>query len=236
MTKNLVLYLAEDTKNAQYRYRVSNIEAACKKSQSWRVEVFLKSYLEKVYKELENATFLIIERQTAKDNAIIKLIKTAKANGVKVIFDLDDLIFDYRDLPLLMRATNSRNIFYWFGYFSGIRRIAKRSDGFLTTNDFLAKKLACSFSRPVAVIPNSLNFEQIEISKKSLEQKPKIKNKTFTLGYFSGSPTHAKDFRLIEPELIKFLNDFPDSVLKIVGYMEFVYGIMNIYLLVMKII
>ena len=118
-----------------------------------------------------------------------------------------------------MRSTNSKNIFYWTGYFWGIRRIAKLADGFLATNDFLARKLQRSFKKPVAVIPNSLNAEQISVSEKYLKsQKP---HHGFTLGYFSGSPTHAKDFHLIESSLIEFLETHPDAKLNIVGYMDF---------------
>ena len=64
---------------------------------------------------------------------------------MKVLFDLDDLVFDYRDLRLLMKAIKARNVFYWIGYFWGIRRIAKRVDGFLTTNEFFSRYVKAKF-------------------------------------------------------------------------------------------
>ncbi len=214
-----IAFLVEDKNSTQYRYRILNISDALKKSEKFSSEIFLLSDSKKFKSQFKDFSFLVILRQTPKGSTLLNLIESAKKNRLKVIFDLDDLIFDYRYLRTLMSSTNSKNIFYWLGYFFGIRRIAKRVDGFLTTNDFLAKKLKTTFNKPVAVIPNSLNSAQISASKDILKNKPKSKN--FTLGYFSGSPTHAKDFRLIEPELIKFLNDFPDSILKIVGYMNF---------------
>ena len=51
-----------------------------------------------------------------------------------------------------------------------------------------------------------------------------LKNKEhdgFVIGYFSGSPTHARDLGLIEGELMKFLDEHEDAVLKVVGEMEF---------------
>lgn len=219
MNKPKVIYLSENTNSAQYRYRVQNVLEATAKSQHYQVISFLKSELPKLEKALLSASLLIVERQTAKDDIIPSLIKKAHSLGVKVIFDLDDLIFDYRDLPLLMRSTNSKNIFYWTGYFWGIRRIARLADGFLATNTFLADKLWRSFKKPVAVISNSLNLGQISASEEALKnQKP---HAGFIMGYFSGSPTHAKDFRLIEPEVTQFLEKHENVRLTVVGYMDF---------------
>ena len=216
-----IIYLYKDSQSAQFPYRVWNPFWACKShSQKWRSIIFNIDELAELKQKLSTAEMLIIERQTSKNRVIPDLIKEAKAQGLKVIFDLDDLIFDYRDLPLLMRSTNSRNVPYWLGYFWGIRRIAKHADGFLATNDFLAKKLKRSFRKPVAVIPNSLSAVQVAYSDEKHLKKAKP-HKGFILGYFSGSPTHAKDFRLIEPEILKFLEDHRDAKLKVVGYMDF---------------
>ena len=127
-------------------------------------------------------------------------------------------MFDYRDLPVVLYTTRSKNWLYWFAYFFGIRRIAKRVDGFICTNDFLAEKLARSFKKPVKVIRNSLNKKQIEVSEELLKNK---KHDNFVIGYFSGSPTHIRDFGLVESELVEFLKKHDDAKLKVVGDMEF---------------
>lgn len=215
-----IIYLVEDTESAQFRYRCKNVSETLRKSKKWQAEWFLKADIEKVIKELDKASLLVIERQTAKDDVVLNLIEKAHRLGVKVLFDLDDLIFDYRDLPLLMWSTNSKNIFYWSGYFWGIRRVAKAVDGFLCTNEFLANKLRRSFKKPVGVIRNSLNSEQIKVSEKAVKKK-NTKRKVFWIGYFSGSPTHVKDFRMIESDLIDFLKIHDNAFLKVVGDMEF---------------
>ena len=43
----------------------------------------------------------------------------------------------------------------------------------------------------------------------------------FTMGYFSGTPSHINDFRTIYRELMQLLMDYPDMVLQVVGFMEF---------------
>ena len=196
MNKNNIIYLSEDATSAQYRYRVKNILEALKDNKKYNLASFLKSDISKLEKELPRADLIILERQTAKNSVIPNLIDRAKSFGVKVI-----------------------NIFYWVGYFWGIRRVAKHADGFIVTNGFLAKKIKRSFKKPVAIIPNSLNAEQIKISQDACKKKQN--NKTYTLGYFSGSPTHAKDFRIIEPAITKFLEVHHNASLTVVGYMDF---------------
>ncbi len=215
--KKLVIYIAETTENAQYRYRCQNVAQAIEKSNDFDVKIFLKDEIEKAERWLLGASLVVIERQTAKDKIVLDFIEKAKAEKIKVVLDIDDLVFDYRDLPLLMRSTRGRNVCYWLGYFWGVRRIAKRVDGFIVTNDFLGKKLKRTFDKPYKVIFNSLNNEQIEESKKYLDKKPH----DFRIGYFSGSPTHINDFRMVEPELLRFLDEHKEVKLDVVGYMRF---------------
>ena len=213
-----VLYIVDDKESAQFRYRVQNVGEALVSSEKWGARVVLRTEINKDV--LKDVSLIIIVRQTAKDSLILDLIKQAKQKRIKVLFDLDDLVFDYRDLRLLMKAIKARNVFYWIGYFWGIRRIAKRVDGFLTTNEFLAGMLKRSFNRPVKIIPNSLNREQVEGALKLVKKKGQ-KDGEFTIGYFSGSPTHANDFKMVEPELIRFLEAHSEATLGVVGYMNF---------------
>lgn len=213
-----VVYVVENTNTPQFRYRVKNIIDVLRDDDKWSAEYYIKGDLNKL--RLDNVKMLIIVRQTAKDRTILNLIKKAKKLNITVLFDLDDLVFDYRDLRVLMESVCEKNTLYWLGYIWGIRRIAKRVDGFICTNDYLAEKLKRSFAKPVKVIRNSLNREQVELSKELIEQKKKKKERDFTIGYFSGSPTHERDFRMIESELVGFLNQHEDAKLKIVGYMR----------------
>lgn len=216
-SKKTVLYIVEDKEVAQFRYRVKNVAEALKKSSDWEAKWILTSEFEDA--DLEDVDLVVTLRQSGKDGKILKIIQSIRARGVKVLFDLDDLIFDFGDLPILMSSTNSKNIFYWMGYVGGIRRIAKKVDGFITTNEFLAGKLKRSFGKICTVIPNSLDNEQVKISEKLIQEKDDKKD--FIIGYFSGSPTHRKDFALVESELIEFLEKYDDAKLRVVGYMEF---------------
>ncbi len=212
-----IVYLVEDEKSSQFRYRVENVIGALGESGEWKGEWCLKKEILGI--DLGEVDILVISRQTAKDGAVLKLIRWAHERGVKVLFDLDDLIFDYKDLCLVVRSVGEKSWLYWMGYIWGIRRIAKKVDGFLCTNEFLAGKLKRSFKKPVKIIPNSLNQEQVEKSETIIREKKTSKN--FAIGYFSGSPTHENDFRVVEPELIKFMETYNDVILKVVGDMKF---------------
>lgn len=211
----MVLYIVEDTKSAQFRYRVKNIVEALEASDEWGAKWVLRSNFTDA--DLLGVDLIVILRQTGRDKKILDCIKKAHENNLKVLFDLDDLVSDYKDLTALLKGTNSKNIAYWAGYVWGIRKIATKVDGFITTNDFLAKKLERSFGKIVKVIPNSLDYEQIKVADESLGRK---KHDGFVIGYFSGSPTHTKDLRLIEPEIFRFLDEHSDTKFRIVGYME----------------
>ena len=220
LNEKKALYLVDIRNDAQLRYRGQNVSCALNDSRTWEADILSINEADGLEKRLINASLLVIGRQTDKNGSLSQFIEKAKSMKIRVLFDLDDLVFDYRDLPLLMWTTNSKNVFYWAGYFWGIRRIAKRADGFLCTNDFLGKKLKRSFGKPYQVIPNSLNKAQLEVSDEAIRKKHPEIRKGFVIGYFSGSPTHTKDFRLIESELVEFLSRHDDAVLRIVGDIE----------------
>ncbi|MBQ3321172.1 glycosyltransferase [Candidatus Saccharibacteria bacterium] len=212
-----VKYLVENADGAYFRYRIKNVCEALERSEKWRGGYFCRD--EQV--DLGGIDILVVGRQTEKGIRLIRLIEKCRKNGIRVLFDLDDLVFDYRDLKMVFDSVREKSVFYWIGYFWGIRRIAKRVDGFLTTNEFLAKKLKRSFKKPVKVIRNSLSEEQVNASLACMKLEREKNKERFTVGYFSGSPTHAKDFQVVEPGLIRFLEKHEDATLKVVGYMRF---------------
>lgn len=214
-----VIYVIEDEGCLQFRYRVKNVLKVLSDSE-WGAECVLRSKLDGMVFDAFNVA--VIARQTDKNGWSEGLVRKMHGDRTKVLFDLDDLVFDYKDLGLILESVQEKGWLYWLGYIWGIRRIAKKVDGFTCTNEFLADKLKRSFGKPVRVIRNSLNKEQVEVSEKLVEKKVvrKVVGNGFLIGYFSGSPTHVRDFALVEPELIRFLESHNDAKLKIVGYMK----------------
>lgn len=218
MNKNIrsVLYVLEDVDSMQFRYRYENVKDVLDIDREWSLNYSLSCDVNRNI--LDSIDLVVIGRQTAKSGKILDFISSVKESEKKILFDLDDLVFDYNDLFLVSNTVGEKNLLYWLGYIWGIRRIAKKVDGFLTTNDFLGEKLKRSFNKPYKVIKNSLNQSQIKVSEKYVKNKI---HDGFRIGYFSGSPTHVKDFKVVELDLIRFLNAHNNAVLRVVGDMNF---------------
>lgn len=219
-----MLYHHADT--STFRYRCYNVYQITKKSEEWQCVYFFMDELDALQKVLPQCSILILARLQW-EHSIDRIIAAAHSYGIPVLFDVDDLVWNTQCLRLV---TNTLNVHFggevdynfWFSYISRMEFTASLADGFITTNDFLGSKLSEKFKKPYQVIQNALNEEQLLISKECAVQKAKQKyQKPFTIGYFSGTPSHINDFKMIYREIMQLLEDYPDMVLQVVGFMEF---------------
>lgn len=219
--KKLALYFVEKPDSSTFRYRCFNTYEATLDSKKWQAVFFLKNEVEIVKELLPKSSLLIYGRMSGQEKTVAKLTEIAHENNIKVGLDIDDLVFDKKYLDVVLNTINgNNNRGYWIVYFNSVRFMAESVDFFVTTNDFIADKLKASFGKPCTVIRNSLNNGQVNASVVYRMRKERSDG-LFRIGYFSGSPTHANDFAVAEPELIRFLEDHDDAVLNVVGYMRF---------------
>ncbi len=219
--KKIALYFVKKIDFSTSRYRCYNTFEATLDSEKWQAVYFLKDEVDTALEFLPKSSVLIFGRETEFSKDMKKLTEVAKKNGIKVGLDIDDLVFDKKYLDLFLETTNNKsNRNFWVGYFAGVKEIADKMDFFIATNEFLAEKLKGSFGKPVKIIRNSLNREQIEASEVYIQNKIR-KDKGFTIGYFSGSMTHQKDLNVALPQILNFLEKHDDAILKIVGCMRF---------------
>ncbi len=219
----VLLYELADTSTFRYRcYNLAQISAA---DPNRRFLYFFQNELEHLlpYLNTIDSVTLVRMRWT---HRLADFVYQVKSTGTPVIFDTDDLICDLDSIPLIMSTLDVSNTeadySYWFAYISRLYMTAKLADAVTTTNDFLAERLSGLLGVPAAIIPNFLNHEQLQISKQLQEQKENFRSQQpFTLGYFSGTPSHINDFKLVASELIHLLNQYPDMRLMVVGFMEY---------------
>jgi len=221
---SILIYEFPDTSTFRYRgYNLMQITQHSSNSQ-WKCVYFfrheLKS-LEEFFYKIHLITIIRVRWNQDLDDFIVK----AKTRNIKVLFDVDDLIFDLNYLPLLHNTlnVNSSELDYdfWFSCVSRIGFTASKADGFITTNDYLGDRLKNKFQKEVRIIPNFINQEQLEVSYSLCKQKAKIKShEPFTIGYFSGTPSHINDFKIVYKELMALLDDYKMRLL-VVGFMEF---------------
>lgn len=219
----VALYYAKAPDSSTYRYRVYNVYEALEQSEKWRAVFFYRHEIEAAKKLISRADLFIFSRQSRWDKNVQELAAMARGNKVPLLFDLDDLVFNKKYAMTVVNTIGETNNFdFWIPYVDRIQKTAERADGFLVTNDFLGEKIGRDFDKPYRVIRNSLNEAQVAASNAYLRfKKYPGENKKFVMGYFSGSPTHANDLAVALPEVLEFLDQHKDAVLRVVGLMDF---------------
>ena len=146
-------------------------------------------------------------------------ITLAKRLNKKVIFDVDDLVFDkkYTDItPYVQSLSKHEKIIYDNGV-DRMGKTLKLCDIAITTTEVLAKELK-NFVPKVLINGNVASDEMFNLSQYALEGKARLKNiDEIIIGYFSGSITHNFDIEMIIPSLIKILTEFKNVKLLFLG-------------------
>ncbi|HMT02227.1 MAG TPA: glycosyltransferase [Burkholderiales bacterium] len=222
-----IAYFYEYPDNSTFRYRIYNmIQVISNKFKNISASFFCNADILMVDKIIDNCDLLIICR-VKYSNHINSMIIKAKNRGIRVIFDVDDLIFDVNYVHLILNTLDQKLDTYawdfWFAYIGRIGATLKLCDSAITTNKFLANMIGEFAKIPTHVIPNFLNKEQLEVSHKIYEYKTKSsfkRNDSICLGYFSGTPSHNKDFGLLTKSLIEIFKRNANVNLRIVGFMD----------------
>ncbi len=222
-----VAYLYEVPDTSTFRYRVFNmIEALELPDPDHRVSAayFTRAEVPILERLIDSVDTLVICR-TRYTPQLDSLVARARAAGCRVLFDVDDLIFDTRYVSLVLetldRSPDEEMLDEWFASMSRIGTLLRLCDGVITTNPFLAERIA-DFSRlPTWVVPNFLNALQLERSAEVRRARPRAtRSSVNTIGYFSGTPTHNRDFELVAGALAKVMTRHQHVRLLIVGFLD----------------
>jgi glycosyltransferase involved in cell wall biosynthesis len=225
-----IAYFYEHPDTSTFRYRVFNmVEALAAESElgisaSW----FHIGDLDRMDRFIDRANALVICR-TRYSAAIARLVARARARGLPVLFDVDDLVFDLDHVHLLIHTLDQdpeveTTWDNWFGWIGRTGATLRLCDGAITTNAFLARQIeAFSPWLRARVVPNFLNREQQAISRRLFEAKRSsgfARDGQIHVGYFSGTPTHNRDFGVAQGALARLLDRYPRLVVRVVGFLE----------------
>ena len=225
-----IAYFYETPDTSTFRYRVFNmveaLEAAPETgiSASW----FSRADLPYLERFIDRADALILCR-TRLDADIDRMILRARARGIRVLFDVDDLVFDPEYVPLILdvlgQPIHSQEVWdYWFAYAGRIGATLRLCDRAIVTNQFLAGKLQEYLPRITPrIVPNFLNRRQQAESERIFASKRRsgfARDGRIHLGYFSGTPSHNRDFQIAVNALSAMLEQDPRVVLRIVGFLK----------------
>jgi glycosyltransferase involved in cell wall biosynthesis len=149
-----------------------------------------------------------------------EMLAYARETGMRLVYDIDDLVFDpafadHIDSVCRMLPYERRH------YLDAMRRrreLLLRCDLVTVSTPPLAR-IAESLGRPAAVIPNPINDEQMRLAA-ALATAPLGHREGILIGYFSGSPTHQRDFAECEPALLDIIARHPEIRFRFVGYLD----------------
>jgi glycosyltransferase involved in cell wall biosynthesis len=163
------------------------------------------------------------------NSAVAQMISRARATGASVLFDCDDLVFDTDRLHLLLDSLNlnQRDEAVWNDWFAKVSRTGaalRLCDAFVTTNEYLGERAKEYQPRlRTAIMPNYLNPQQQALSESLYNAKRKsgwTRDGRIHVGYFSGSPSHARDFAIVAPAIARLMRADPRVVLRVVGFFD----------------
>lgn len=220
-----IAYFYERADNSTFRYRIYNMAQTINvQTDGTAASYFFLDDLHRLDELAETAHLLVICR-TRYDPRVNHLVRAFHKRGKRVLFDVDDLVFDL-DYAHLIFATLDKPMREWDEWFAYIGRLGatlKLCDGAITTNEYLADRIRQFANLPVSVVPNYLNREQLELSDRVFAAKMAAagtKEPPITFGYFSGSPSHNKDFAIASPALAELLAEDERLHVAVVGYIE----------------
>jgi glycosyltransferase involved in cell wall biosynthesis len=225
-----IAYFYERPDTSTFRYRVFNMVQALagwphsETSASW----FHRDDLSRMESFVDRADALVLCR-TRYHPLLDRMLHRARARNIAVVYDVDDLVFDSTYVSLILetldqKITEEATLDTWFAEFGRVGALLRMCDRAIATNTFLAERIA-GFAPHVqtAVIPNFLNAEQQALSSRLFGEKRRsgfLSDGSIHIGYFSGTPTHNRDFAIAAPALARLMDEDPRVVLRIAGFLD----------------
>ncbi|CAG9268005.1 glycosyltransferase family 1 protein [Paraburkholderia caribensis] len=227
--KRKVAYFYEAPNNSTFRYRAYNMAQVINETANHDVSAsfFFLDDWSRIGEVVEYADVLVICRSRY-CHRVNQLVMKFHLRGKRVLFDIDDFVFDTNYAHLILNTLNEdpndpTRWDYWFSYIGRLGQTLKLCDGAITTNQFLAAKIGEFSGLPVAVVPNFMNKEQLAYSDDIFRRKQAsefMRDDKIHLGYFSGSPSHKLDYAIIESSLEELLKKNPKIEVTVVGYID----------------
>lgn len=223
-----VAYFYERPDNSTFRYRAYNmIQSLHASPNDISASYFCNEDFEQLEKVVDLADVIVFCRCRYSDK-LNRIVNIARNHGKSVYFDIDDLVFEPQYAHLVLDTldqdlTDPEVWDVWFASFARVGTMMRQCDAVITTNDFLGAEIAKFAGKPVSIIPNFLNQEQLEISRRIYQQKKNrgyARNHELHLGYFSGTPTHKKDFDIVADTLSLLLDSDPRIKILVVGFLD----------------
>ncbi|MFZ2188687.1 MAG: glycosyltransferase [Candidatus Moraniibacteriota bacterium] len=171
--------------------------------------------------ELVDQFKIFIFHKTVYSEKIAKVVEKIKTQKKEIIFDTDDLNFDPKysgQMDYLKNAGEAEKV----QYAKGLGREILEDEYVkvvTTTTTYLAKILEQK-GKKVFVVKNKICNAELGLANKLWETGRKANNDFVYLGYFSGTPSHNKDFATITDALVGVMRKYTNVKLILAGPVE----------------
>jgi glycosyltransferase involved in cell wall biosynthesis len=167
--------------------------------------------------ELAGAADAIVVYRVPATAEVLDLIAAARARGVPVLYDVDDLIFD-PDLAVEIPALSILPPDEAALWLEGVRRYRttmEACDAFIGSTHQLCAHAAAVTGLPTYRFANGVGLLVSQQSDAAL-RKPRAKG-PLRIGYLSGTNTHDHDWAMVEPAVVAVMERHADVELWLVG-------------------
>jgi glycosyltransferase involved in cell wall biosynthesis len=181
----------------------------------WRVRVGC------IYRSLPKANKVMVFHRAILDAHTKSYLTYAKAKGLIIVYDSDDLIFALSgNEHLLSFSKQNQGDLHNPDLSKNYREVMKHCDVVLVSTNYL-KKEAENFHSDVRLMKNGLAEWFSDKADLVNEEREKDDGQKITIAYLSGSKHHDLDFLIVEDVLLAILEDFPQAQVLIVGKLNF---------------
>jgi glycosyltransferase involved in cell wall biosynthesis len=227
-----IAYISGEPNTPGHLYRIERYRAALGelggKSTSMRVDEIPSRI-----SEIETANILVIWRAPWDDNVEAAIV-AARKHGVRIVFDVDDLMID-ANLARLDVIDGIRSQFLLEDqvrdHYNRVRRTMLAADICFTTTEELAFHMRWA-RKTTHVLPNGFDQETHDFSRYAMRDWRRSRTDSLIrIGYAGGSRTHQRDFGLAVEAVARLLREnvncrlvlfrTPDGVMQLIDVAEY---------------
>ena len=183
-------------------------------SMGWTCAVVSWTDADRCRQEMQTASLVIVYRAPFA-GIVGDLYSEAHRLGLKVGFDIDDLVFDLDEYSRNsnVQALPAKERKSLLDGASLYRDALTAADFSISSTPALAGYMRKYCKGPCYVVPNALN----EGGSEEPFRFPLCHGGEVVIGYGSGTTTHDRDFELCAPALLRILEEFPSTALALHG-------------------
>lgn len=212
--KRDVLFISGEPKNSTSFYRC-DIPVEQLNLNGYKADVVYYKYLSK---ELIQNSKHIIWYRLGLSKEIESYVNYAKSLGKKIIFSVDDLVFDIDSVNeqswlQIMHEADKRKFLFEV---ENMSKFMSLSDFGISSTAYLSTEMRQYIKGKIYILKNGFAQSSLRVG----EQNSDWRTTTWNFGFFSGSETHDENFNLIKGDLLKLLSEFPQMKLHVGGRLE----------------